>query len=94
MFSLLGTVFDFAIYIVQVCFLFVPYPELHQKALLEIERKEATHCLGEESYTLSDLRKLFEEQSFILIFKIFKKPKLFSRKIMVDLILRIGFEKL
>jgi hypothetical protein len=46
---------------------FIPYPELHQKALLEIGRKEATQCLGEESYTLSDLRESFEEQSFILI---------------------------
>ena len=73
---------------------FIPYPELHQKALLEIGRKEATQCLGEESYTLSDLRKSFEEQSFILILKIFQRPKLFSIKSMVDLILHFGFEKL
>jgi len=73
-------------------FLFIPCPELHQKALLEIRRKEATQCLGKESYTLSDLRKSFEEQSFILILKIFQRPKLFSRKIMVDLILHIGLK--
>ena len=49
-------------------------------------------CLGEESYTLSDLRKSFEEQNFILILKIFQKLKLFSRKSMVDLILHVGIE--
>jgi len=48
---------------------FIPYPKLHQKALLEIGRKEVTQCLGKESYTLSDLRESFEEQSFILILK-------------------------
>ena len=75
--------------------LFIPYPELHQKALLEIRRKEATQCLGKESYTLSDLKKSFEEQSFILILKIFQRPKLFSRKSVVDLIiLHVGFKKL
>jgi hypothetical protein len=51
----------------QACLLFIPYPELHKKALLEVERKEATQYLGEKSYTLSDLRESFEEQSFILI---------------------------
>ena len=74
--------------------LFIPYPGLYQKTLLEIGRREATQCLGEESYTLSDLTKSFEEQSFILILKIFQRPKLFSIKSMVDLILHFGFEKL
>ena len=94
MFSPLDPVFDFAKYVVQACYLFIPYPELHQKALLEIGRKEATKCLGEESYTLSDMRESFGEQSFILILKIFQRPKLYSRKSMVDLILHVGFEKL
>ena len=65
----LGPVFDFAIYAKHVCFFFIPCHELHQKALLEIERKEAIQCLGEESYTLSDLRESFGEQSFVLILK-------------------------
>jgi len=67
LFSPLDLVFDFAKYTVQVCFFFIPYPELYQKALLEIGRREATQCFGEESYTLSDLKESFEEQSFILI---------------------------
>ena len=71
---------------------FHPLPELHQKALLEIGGKEVIRYFDEESYTLSDLRKSFEEQSFILILKIFQRPKLFSRKIMVDLILHIGLK--
>jgi len=50
-------VFDFAKYAVQVFFLFIPYLELHKKALLEIGRKEMIQCLGEESYTLSDPRE-------------------------------------
>ena len=75
--------------------LFIPYPELHQKALLEIGRKKTTRCLGKESYTLSDLSESFGEQSFILILKIFQRPKLFSRKSVVDLIiLHVGFKKL
>ena len=80
MFSPLDLVFDFAKYVVQACYLFILYPEFHQKALLEIGRKEATQCLGEESYILSDLRELFGEQSFILILKIFQRPKLFGSK--------------
>jgi len=64
----LDLVFDFAKYVVQVCFLFIPYPELHQKSLIRRrERKEVNQCLGEESYTLSDMRESFEEQNFILI---------------------------
>ena len=74
LFSLLGPVFYVAIYAVQVCFLFFSFSELHQKALLEIGRKEATQCIGEESYTLSDLSESFEEQGYILIQKSFKNP--------------------
>jgi len=67
LFSPLGLVFGFAKYAVQVCYLLITYPELHQKALLEIGRREAIHYLGEESYILSDPRKSFEEQGYILI---------------------------
>ena len=46
LFSPLDPVFDFAKYVVQVCFLFIPYPELHQKALLEEGRgKRRTNAL-------------------------------------------------
>jgi len=62
----LDPVFAFAKYVIQACYLFILYPELHQKDLL-VGRKEATQCLGEESYTLSDPRESFEEQSYILI---------------------------
>ena len=70
--------------------LFIPNHELHKKTLLEIGRKEATRCLGEESYTLSDRRESFGEQGYILIWNFFKRPKLFSRRFRVDLILHIG----
>ena len=46
-----------------------------KKALLEIGRKEATKCLGEELYILSDPRESFEEQGYILIQKSFKKTQ-------------------
>ena len=69
---------------------FHPLPELHQKALLEIGGKEVIRYFDEESYTLSDLRESFEEQSFILILKSFKRPKLFSRRSKVGLTLHIG----
>ena len=72
--------------------LFIPYPELHKKTLLEIGRREAIQCFGDESYTLSDLGESFEEQSFILILKIFQRPKLFSRESVVDLILQVSFK--
>jgi len=71
----LGPVFNFAKYAVQACYLFITYPELHQKALLEIGTKETTHCLGEESYILSYPRESFEEQGYILIQKSFKKTQ-------------------
>jgi len=90
----LGPVFDFAIYAKHICFFSFPVLSSTKKALLEIGRKEAIQCLGEESYTLSGLRESFEEQNFILILKIFQRPKLFSRKNMVDLILHVGFENL
>ena len=46
LFSPLDPVFDFAKYVVQVCFLFIPYPDLHQKALLEKGRgKRQTNAL-------------------------------------------------
>jgi len=67
LFSPLGLVFGFAKYAVPACYLFITYPNLHQKALLEIWRKETTHCFGEESYILSDPRESFEEQGYILI---------------------------
>ena len=50
-------------------------PRAPQKALLEIGRRETIYCFGEESYTLSDLRESFEEQSFILIFKNLSKTQ-------------------
>ena len=59
-FSRLDPIFDFAKHVIQACYLFILYPELHQKDLL-VGRKEATQCLGEESYTFSDLRESFEE---------------------------------
>ena len=93
-FLYLGPVFDFAIYAKHVCLLFILYPELHHKALLEVGRKEATQCFGDESYALSGPKESFEEQSFILILKIFQRPKWFSRKSVVDLILHVGFKKL
>jgi hypothetical protein len=59
------------------------------KKLLEVERKdEAKECLGKELYTSSDLRESFEEQSCFDL-NSFKKPKLFSRKSGVILILHI-----
>ena len=65
-------------------------PRAPQKALFEIERTDAIQYFGEESYTLSDLIESFEEQSFILILKSFKRPKLFSRRSKVGLTLHIG----
>ena len=65
-------------------------PWAPQKALLEIGRRKVIQWLGEESYTLSDLRESFEEKSFILIWKSFKRPKLFSRRSKVGLILHVG----
>ena len=65
-------------------------PWAPQKALLEIGRRKVIQCLGEESYTLSDQRESFEEKSFILIWKSFKRPKLFSRRSKVGLTLHIG----
>jgi len=62
LFSLLDPVFDFAIYVKYVCFFLFPTLSSTKKALLEIGRKEATQCLGEESYTLRDLRESFDEQ--------------------------------
>jgi len=85
LFSLLGPVFDFAIYAS-----FHSQPWAPQKALLEKGRTKAIQYLGEELYTLSDLRESFEEQSFILILKSFKRPKLFSRRSKVGLTLHIG----
>ena len=45
-------------------------------------------------YTLSDLSESIEEQSLILILKIFQIPKLLSKKSIVDLILQVGSKKL
>jgi hypothetical protein len=80
LFSPLGLVFGFAKYAVQACYLFITFPELHQKALLETGRKEATQCIGEKSYTSSDLSESFEVHSFILILKVFQRPKLFKQE--------------
>ena len=41
-------------------------PELHI-SFLEVGWIEAKQCLGEELYTLSDLRESFEEQNYVFI---------------------------
>ena len=58
-------------------------PELHI-SFLEVGWIEAKQCLGEELYTLSDLRESFEEQGYVLILKSFKKNPSFLNKRSAD----------
>ena len=57
--------FDFTICKVSMLHI-LSLPELHI-SFLEVGWIEAKQCLGEELYTLSDLRESFEEQSYVLI---------------------------
>ena len=67
-------IFDLATYAIHVCFLFIPYLELH-KSLIEIRWKEAKQCLGEEPHTLSDLKEIFWGARLCFNLKIFQKLK-------------------
>jgi hypothetical protein len=67
LFSALDPVFDFAKYVMQVSFFFVPTLS-STKVLLEIGIKDTINALVRNHiHTMSDLRELFEEQDYILI---------------------------
>ena len=102
LFSLLDPIFDFAIYAVQVCVLFIPYPELRWKALLEIGRKEAIQCLGEESIHIERSERIIWGAKFYFDFKnLSKEPSYLAGRVWLiwffKLVLKvdkaIGYEK-
>ena len=74
--------------------LFIPCPEFHQKSLIRNREERGDPVSWWGIIHIEGSERVIWWASFILILKVIQRPKLFSRKNMVDLILHVGFKKL
>ena len=83
----LDPVFDFAIYVIQVCLILhtLPWP-LYIAITRSRMKKRQVKCLGKDIYTLSDLRESNEELSKVCFENLLKNPKLLDMRSRSDLI--------
>ena len=87
LFFALDPVFDFAIYMIQVCLILHIPPWAPDIAIVRGRVKERqVKCLGEDTYTLSDLRESNEELSKVYFQNLLKNPKLLDMRSRSDLI--------
>ena len=87
LFFTLDPVFDFVIYVIQVCFILHTPPWAPHIAIIRGRMKERqVKCLGEDTYTLSDLRESIEEQSKVCFENLLKNPKILDMRSRSDLI--------
>ena len=81
LFFSLDPVFDFAIYVRQVCLIFHALPWAPHIAVTRSRmKKRQVKCLGEDIYTLSDLRESNEELSKVCFENLLKTPKLLDMR--------------
>ena len=84
---LFGSVFDFAIYMIQVCLILHALPWAPHIAITRSRmKKRQVKCHGEDRYTLSDLRESNEELSKVYFENLLKNPKLLDMRSRSDLI--------
>ena len=75
LFLSLDPVFDFAIYVRQVCLIFHALPWAPHIAVTRSRmKKRQVKCLGKDIYTLSDLRESNEELSKVYFENLLKNP--------------------
>jgi len=83
----LDLVFDFAIYVIQVCLILHTLPWGPHIAITRSRmKKRQVKCLGKDTYTLSDPRESNEELSKVYFEKKKKNPKLLEMRSRSDLI--------
>ena len=76
LFFSLDPVFDFAIYVIQVCLILHALPWAPHIAITRSRmKKRQVKCLGKDIYTLSDLRESNEELSKVCFENLLKKPQ-------------------
>ena len=87
LFFSLDPVFDFAIYVRQVCLIFHAVPWAPHTAVTRSRmKKRQVKCLGKDIYTLSDLTESNEELSKVYFQNLLKNPKLLDMRSRSDLI--------
>ena len=87
LFFSLDLVFDFAIYVIQVCLILHTLPWAPHIAITRSRmKKRQVKCLGKDIYTLSDLRESNEELSKVCFENLLKNPKLLDMRSRSDLI--------
>jgi len=87
LFLSLDPVFDFAIYVIQVCLILHTLPWAPHIAITRSRmKKRQVKCLGKDIYTLSDLRESNEELSKVYFENLLKNPKLLDMRSRSDLI--------
>ena len=87
LFFSLDPVFDFAIYVIQVCIILHTLPWAPHIAIARSRmKKRQVKCLGKDIYTLSDLRESNEELSKVYFENLLKNPKLLDMRSRSDLI--------
>ena len=87
LFFSLDQVFDFAIYVIQVCLILHALPWAPHIAITRSRmKKRQVKCLGKDIHTLSDLRESNEELSKVYFENLLKNPKLLDMRSRSDLI--------
>ena len=87
LFCSLDPVFDFAIYVIQVCLILHILPWAPQIAITRSRvKRRLVKCLGKDINTLSDLRESNEELSKVCFENLLKNPKLLDMRSRSDLI--------
>ena len=75
LFFSLDPVFDFAIYVIQVCLILHTLPWAPHTAITRSRmKKRQVKCLGKDTYTLSNLRESNEELSNVCFKNLLKTP--------------------
>ena len=81
LFFSLDPVFDFVIYVIQVCLILHTLPWAPHIAITRSRmKKRQVKCLGKDIYTLSDLRESNEELSKVCFENLLKNPKLLDMR--------------
>ena len=87
LFFSLDPVFEFAIYVIQVCLILHALPWAPHIAITRSRmKKRQVKCLGKDIYTLSDLGESNEELSKVSFENLLKNPKLLDMTSRSDLI--------
>ena len=87
LFFSLDPVFDFAIYVIQVCLILRTLPWAPHIAITRSRmKKRQVKCLGKDTYTLSDLRESNEELNKVYFENLLKNLKLLDMRSRSDLI--------